>query len=281
MVIQKNIVVLLLTNQLFYKMKIREFILRDDCDVLMLSKENLIKTILPELYALKRAPGESGFKDNYEHTAGVLTNVMKDETELNVSMRLIAILHDIGKATTKKHNGKKYTFHNHENVSEKLAKDIFKRDDCGLTIAERENILTIIRLHGRPKAITEEGVTNSAVRRLLADAGESFYDLIVFCKYDATTKYEDKKKRYAMAMDELLVRAVKIHKQDELEKWRPPFTGNDIMEILELSQSERSNTGNTIGKIKNQMIELIKSGKLAEEREACLQYIHNLKKDTK
>jgi len=262
-------------------MKIIEFISRPDCDAYMLDNESVIKAILPELYALKRAPGEGGgHKDNYSHTAGVLGNVIKTETDgANIPMRLIAILHDIGKATTKKFIDGKFTFHGHEEMSGKLTTAIFKRDNCGLTPDQQKMVITIIRLHGRPKAITEEGVTDSAIRRMMVDAGEYFYDLIQFCKCDATTKYEDRRRKYAREMDELLARAAKIHEEDEAAKWRPPFTGKDIMDILGIASSTRKSKGGgqKVGEIKDKIIAMIKSGELPEEREACLAYIRSLK----
>jgi len=258
-------------------MTIGEFIARRNCDFLMISNEELIKSILPEVYALKLT-NTHGHKDNYVHTSFVLSNVIKaEETQPDIPMRVVALLHDIGKAPTKKFNGNKYTFHNHETISEQMAIHIFERDMCGLSEKEIISVRRIIALHGRPKLIVDEGITDSAIRRLLTEAGDNFYDLLRFCKHDATTKNEQKIKKYHTEMDTLMIRAAQIFAADEDKKWRPPFTGKDIIEILEIEQISRTSNKLVIGKIKSEMIEMIKAGTLAEDRNTCLKYIHTLK----
>jgi poly(A) polymerase len=242
---------------------------------LLRSMGSELSHLISELWDLRNEPGTRGHKDNFEHTLQVLQRVIDMQGNVDVArdseelvIRLVAVYHDVGKTPTKRLVRGKYTFHGHEEVSAKMFLTSMKKHFITGKIVT--DAATIIRMHGRPKSIVGDGIPDSAVRRLMADAGDLFYPLIQFCKCDSTTKDPVKRQRYSDEMDTLLVWADKVSVMDEEAKWRPPVDGYDIMEILGVE-------GKKLGAVKSAVIEAIKSGRLADNRGECLEFIRNYK----
>lgn len=220
-----------------------------------LHKDGELIKILPELSNLDTTTG--GHKNNYHHTLGVLNNVIKYDNN-NLKMKIVALLHDIGKISVRnKNDDGNWTFHDHENVGAKMVHKILKRFNINnkKTI---DYVYRMVKYHGRVKM--HRDVTESAIRRLDFEVGSDIVlDLIEFCKCDLTTKYEDKRQRIVSGLDEIKNRILEVRKKDEEAKWRSPITGTIIMEILGLG------TGRMVGEIKKLTDEKIKSGEWTEE----------------
>ena len=214
-----------------------------------------LKELLPELYELHTTT-EEGHKNNFYHTLGVLKNVCDINGDLN--MKVVAILHDIGKPLTKKKvEGKGWTFHNHELVSANMAMDIL--DKLGITDKKtKEYIYNMIKYHGRVKM--HRDVTESAIRRLDNSVGQDvIFDLIEFCKCDLTTKYDHKRKRITESLNTIKERIKEVRKKDEEAKWRSPITGFVIMKLIGVSE------GPVIGEIKRVVDPKLKTGEWSEK----------------
>jgi poly(A) polymerase len=220
-----------------------------------LFKTGELETLLPELYEL-HSTTEDGHKNNFYHTLGVLKNVCDINGKL--SMRLVAILHDIGKPSTKRKDGNKgWTFHNHEQVGADMALNILKR--LGINDDKlNDYVYRMIQHHGRVKM--HRDVTESAIRRLDNNVGNDIImDLIDFCKCDITTKFDDKRKRIVDSLDAIKNRIIEIREKDEESKWRSPITGYVIMDLID------NVTGPIIGQIKKIVDPKIKSGEWTEK----------------
>lgn len=231
----------------------------------MQMKGNL-KLLLPELSALDTT--DVGHKNNFIHTLGVLNNVIH-YCGNNYNMRLVALLHDIGKIDSRRTNENgKWTFHDHEKVGAYMSLNIMER----LDITDKNIIAYVYRMikyHGRVKM--HRDVTESAIRRLDNEIGQDIiFDLIDFCKCDLTTKFEDKRLRIQSGLDTIKQRIIEVRQKDEEAKWRSPITGTIIMNILGVG------TGPMIGKIKSVTDSKIKSGEWTEED--ALNYIKSFKK---
>jgi len=210
---------------------------------------------LPELYELHTTT-EDGHKNNFYHTLGVLKNVC--DTSDNINMKIVAILHDIGKTATKRKDANKgWTFHNHELVSADMSLDILDR--WGITDKDiREYIYNMIKYHGRVKM--HRDVTESAIRRLDNNVGQDIiFDLIHFCKCDLTTKYDHKRQRIVDSLNKITERIKEVRDKDEDAKWRSPITGYVIMNLLGTVE------GPTIGKIKKVVDPKLKTGEWSEK----------------
>jgi len=227
-----------------------------------LFKSGELKVLLPELYELHTTTDE-GHKNNFFHTLGVLKNVCNIGGDIN--MKIVAILHDIGKpATKKKVSDKGWTFHNHELISANMALDVL--DQWGIDKKNREYIYKMIQYHGRVKM--HRDVTESAIRRLDNNVGKNIiFDLIDFCKCDITTKYDYKRKRIIDSLDTIKNRIEEVRAKDEDSKWRSPITGYVIMELIGTVQ------GPVIGEIKKVVDPKIKSGEWTEKQ--AIDYIVN------
>lgn len=222
--------------------------------------------ILPELNNLHTTT--DGHKNNFYHTLGVLNNVIEYDNS-NLKMKIVAILHDIGKIVVRKKNEDgNWTFHDHEKVGSKMVEKILKR----FNITNKKTIDYVYRMvkyHGRIKM--HRDVTESAIRRLDIEVGQDIVlELIEFCKCDITTKYDHKRQRIVSGLDEIKNRILEVRKKDLESKWRSPITGTIIMEILGVG------TGRMIGEIKKVTDEKIKSGEWNEQD--VLNYIHEYKK---
>ena len=235
-----------------------------------LDEQGILEEVLPELTALKGVDIVNGqkHKDNFYHTLQVVENTYKASS--NIWLRLVSILHDIGKAPTKKFiNGQGWTFQNHEYIGGKMVKKIFKRFD--LDMKYFPYVQKLITIHGRPKELTKD-VSDSALRRLAKDmeTSQTLDDLFVFCKCDITTKFPDKLKRQQDALETVYQEVLRVVKTDKENEWRCPISGQMVMEHFNLG------AGREVGVIKKQIENAIKSGEIKDDFDSAFEYMKNI-----
>jgi len=238
----------------------------------LLDDAGLMKFILPELVALKGIEEIEGqtHKDNFYHTLEVVDNISPNTQ--NLWLRWAALLHDIGKAPTKRYDKKiGWTFHTHEFVGSKMIYPLFKR--LKLPMGQpMKYVQKIVMLSSRPIALIDENVTDSALRRLLYDAGGEFDDLFVLCKADITTKNEKKQQRFKKNFILVEQKIREVEERDRIRNFQPPVSGEEIMNIFGIGP------GREIGIIKNAIKEAILEGEIKNERESALNYMFELGK---
>ncbi len=236
----------------------------------LLFESGLLATFFPEMVKLHGVQEVENYrhKDNFWHTLQVLDNVAMVSDDL--WLRWAAILHDIAKPNTQKFvEGIGWTFHGHDAVGATMTKRIFTR--LGLPLDERMRFVqNLVRLHLRPIALVKEEVTESALRRLLFDAGEDLDSLMMLCRADITSKNDRKVQKYLANFAHVEKRLIEVEEKDKLRNWRPPISGEDIMKALNLPP------GPDVGVIKKQIEEAILEGKIPNEREAAYAYMMRL-----
>jgi tRNA nucleotidyltransferase (CCA-adding enzyme) len=234
---------------------------------LLLEKTGLLQLIMPELIALKGIEEVEGqkHKDNFYHTLEVVDNISRNTEDL--WLRWSALLHDIGKAPTKKFSKKVgWTFHGHEFKGSKMVYHLFKRLKMPLN-DKMKFVQLMVRMSSRPIAVIDESATDSAVRRLVHDAGEYIEGLMTLCEADITTKNPRRFQQYHHNFKQVRDKIVQVEERDHVRNFQPPVTGEEIMKAFDLKPCRE------IGQIKMAIKDSILDGVIPNEHDAAYEFM--------
>ncbi|MDY3345372.1 HD domain-containing protein [Riemerella anatipestifer] len=233
----------------------------------LLDDTGLLEKIIPELTALKGIEEIEGqtHKDNFYHTLEVVDNISKHTDKL--WLRWSALLHDIGKAPTKKFvDGIGWTFHGHEFLGSKMAKPLFQRLKLPLG-ADLKYVQKMVKLSSRPIALVTDDTSDAALRRLLFDAGEDLEDLFTLCKADITTKNTKKQERFRKNFEYVAQKIKEVEEKDQIRNFQPPISGEEIMALFQLKP------GREIGILKEKVKEAILEGEISNTPEEAKDFV--------
>ena len=238
----------------------------------LMQKSGVMSVVFPEVSELEGVEQRKDFhhKDVFYHTMQVLDNISAISDD--VWLRFAALMHDIAKPPTKKFvEGTGWTFHGHEDLGAKWQKKIFER--MKLPFDKLPYVEKLVKLHLRPIALAEDNVTDSAVRRLIFEAGDEIFDLMTLCRADITSKDPEKVKKFRSNFDRVEKKIRKVEERDRIRNFQSPVRGEEIMKICGLSPSKE------VGIIKHKIEEAILDGIIPNEYDAALKYLYEIKEE--